>query len=294
MAWDVGYHLLIPISLHPTPHQLSNDMTFVRVDVEFIHIRSFAALLSSHVCTSVCVEVVVAPLYCSFADAIAPSSTHTYLATLVITVTVMDFLVLIKNIAILVLELYDVLVFSYPYSAITLLQAYAALLTLSVSDILAAPFQMNRLNEDQNTRIQHSILSMISHILDDRIPHMHVNTQSIHYAHTVTVTFVVVLSHVSLFVTIDYYLFHALSIIFLVTSLVLNLLLSISTIHGSPQADRARTFTLVYPRLLCSPHQERHHDYKKAIHIVSAPIYTVYYGLFFATISVDETIRKPY
>ena len=170
--------------------------------------------------------------------------------------------------------------FSYLYSAIALLQAYAALLALSISDMLAAAIQWNQLNEDQNTRIQHSILSTISYIHDDWISHIRINTQSIHYTPAVTVTFVIVLSYVCLFFTIDCYLFHALFIIFLFMSLVLNLLLSISTIHGSPQADRARTFTLVYHRLFCSPHQERNHDYKKAVHIVFATTYTVYYGLY--------------
>jgi len=87
MASDVGDPILIPITLHSMPHQLSNDMTFVHVDIEFIHLRPFPALLSSDVCMFVCVDVVVAPIYCSFTDAIAPSSTHTYLATLVVTVT---------------------------------------------------------------------------------------------------------------------------------------------------------------------------------------------------------------
>jgi len=281
MAWDVGDHILIPIPLHSTPHQLSNDMTFVHVDIEFIHLPSFPALLSSDVSMSVCVDVVVAPIYCSFMDAIAPSSTHTYLATLVFTVMDVGFMVIIKNISILVLVLvYGVLVFPYLHSAVTLLQAYAALLTLSISDMLAAPLQRNQLNEDQNTRIQHSILSPIAFIHDDWISPIRINTQSIHYTHAVTETIVVVLSYVCLFFTIDWYLFVALFIIFLVKSLVLNLLLSISTIHGSLQADRARTFTLVYHRHFCSPHQERNHDYKKAIHIVFATTYTVYYGLY--------------
>jgi len=204
-------------------------------------------------------------------------------------------MVIIKNISVLVLVLvYGVLVFSYLYSTITLLQAYAALLTLSVSDMLAAPFQWNQLNEDQNTRIQHSILSTISHIQDDWISHIRINTQSIHYTHAVTETIVVVLSYVCLFFTIDWYLFVALFIIFLVKSLVLNLLLSISTIHGSLQADRARTFTLVYHRHFCSPHQERNHDYKKAIHIVFATTYTVYYGLYLQPYLWMKRIRKMY
>jgi len=225
MAWDVGDHILIPIPLHSTPHQLSNDMTFVHVDIEFIHLPSFPALLSSDVSMSVCVDVVVAPIYCSFMDAIAPSSTHTYLATLVFTVMDVGFMVIIKNISILVLVLvYGVLVFPYLHSAVTLLQAYAALLTLSISDMLAAPLQRNQLNEDQNTRIQHSILSPIAFIHDDWISPIRINTQSIHYTHAVTETIVVVLSYVCLFFTIDWYLFVALFIIFLVKSLVLNYL----------------------------------------------------------------------
>jgi len=203
-------------------------------------------------------------------------------------------MVIIKNISVLVLVLvYGVLVFSYLYATITLLQAYAALLTLSVSEMLAAPFQWNQLNEDQNTRIQHSILSTISHIQDDWISHIRINTQSIHYTHAVTVTFVVVLSYVCLFFIIYCYLFHALFIIFLVKSLVLNYLflfqlfmvplklivlapLPLSIIDFFAALIKSEIMITRKPYILClQPH-------------------TLSITDLFATISVDERIRNMY
>ena len=154
---------MIPAPLPSPLRELSNDIPLVHLHLQFFP-RSSVSSASAGVCMFVCVPVVVASLYCSSLDTIAPSDIQTHLQTLVVqrlAVVVVIILIVIVVVSMVVCTIcMYMLLFSCITWTIEPVTVHAAPITLSSLDVLRLP---SGLMDRTHMRIQHIFL-YITHI----------------------------------------------------------------------------------------------------------------------------------
>ena len=267
---------MIPAPLPSPLRELSNDIPLVHLHLQFFP-RSSVSSASAGVCMFVCVPVVVASIYCSSLDTIAPSDIQTHLQTLVVqrlAVVVVIILIVIVVVSMVVCTIcMYMLLFSCITWTIEPVTVHAAPITLSSLDVLAAAIWINGPDTYENST---HILIYNTYIQEDDCTHSSTHPYLVFTMRVYVLRLVIFVCLLSLMLLSLSLLLDAVHVSFrAITSTLLSpLCFFYSSFY---QADRARTYIDVYfSRLFAALNQSETMDSGKpcilCVHLYILPL----------------------